>query len=198
LEFIAFNPTKKINEIQYLTKEEKEILLPIKFEEPDLSEPLIVIRQFENIVKKYPNNIALCSQNREMTYDELNKKANRFANYLRDRGIGLEDFISVYVNRNFEMIISMLAILKTGACYVPIDPNYPAERVEHIITDSNSKFLITELSLNSKINFPPERVIFIEGLDEITKDNSGHNLNIEIFPENLIYVIYTSGSTGKP
>ncbi|WP_185114010.1 AMP-binding protein, partial [Fulvivirga imtechensis] len=103
--------------------------------------------------------------------------------------------IGLMVPRNEEMVVSMLAILKSGAAYVPIDPDYPQERIHHIIKDSGIKLLITEESLVERVGFDGE-VIIPGQLEEVLSDYSAANVSATTGPQDLAYVIYTSGSTG--
>jgi len=198
LQEFVLKPNSKICEIEYLTNEEQEYLIPIKFEEPELIKPWIVIKQFEEVVKKFPNNIAVSFNNENISYNELNKKTNKLAHLLVDQGVLTEDLVGFYLDRKIEMIISILAILKTGAGYVPIDFSYPKERVEHILSDSKTKILLTESTVIEKYDYPDEQIILIDTLEEKLKEKSDENLDVKIYPENIAYVIYTSGSTGKP
>ncbi|MCP5063935.1 MAG: amino acid adenylation domain-containing protein, partial [Ignavibacteriae bacterium] len=198
LEYFVLKQNSKICEIEFLTNNEKKLLLPIKFEDPELSKPWVVIQQFEKTVKKCPNNVAVRFNDEELTYYELNKQANKLANLLVEKNVKPEDLVGVYLDRKIEMIISIIASLKTGAGYVPIDLAYPIERVEYILSDSNIKILCTESALVDEINFSDKRTILIDKIDGILEKRSEENLNITIHPENIAYIIYTSGSTGKP
>lgn len=198
LEYISKNPEQKIFEMEYLTNEEREFLLPLKFSEPLLKKPHVVINHFEEIVKKYPDRIALRFRDEELTYGQLNIEANKLANLINTKNIGPEDLVAVYLNRGFEMVISILAILKTGAAYVPIDPNYPKDRVEYILFDSNASLIISESKFESNLSYTLENLLYIDKIEDIIVKSSSSNLDITIFPENVVYVIYTSGSTGKP
>ncbi|MCB9220167.1 MAG: amino acid adenylation domain-containing protein, partial [Ignavibacteriales bacterium] len=198
LNSIANSPSLKINEIDLLTKNEKEFLLPIKFSDPKLPEPWVVIKKFEEIVATYPNNAAIHFGNSELSYKELNIRANKFAHFLIEQGVGIEDLVSICLNKNPEMIVSILGILKTGAGYVPIDPSYPKDRIQYILNDSSSKFLITEKQFNNSFEFPKSKTIVIDSEENSYDQFKNSNLNVDIFPENIIYLIYTSGSTGEP
>ena len=198
LQYLVIYSDKKIKEIEYLTDDEKELLLPIKYGEHEIIQPRVLIKKFEKTVAKYPNNIAVKYENSSLTFDELNKQANKLARLLKGKNIGSEDLVAVYMNRSIDMIISILAILKTGAGYVPIDPSYPNNRVEYILSDSGCKIFLTESGLVKNINQSIEKYININEIGPKIESNSDKNLNVEIFPDNIAYVIYTSGSTGNP
>lgn len=159
-----------------------------------------IIEYFEEQVEKTPNNIALVFENKTLTYKELNEKVNSFANYLRNNGITRNSIIGVMVSRSFEMIISILAVLKSGGAYIPIDPEYPTERISYMLSCSNSPVLICLEHLKdriSEIKFNG-KVIFANLDNSQIYNSENKNLNIISKPDDLSYIIYTSGSTGNP
>ncbi|WP_186646711.1 non-ribosomal peptide synthetase [Fluviispira vulneris] len=131
-------------------------------------------------VRKYPNKIALIENNKEITYEELDKRSNQVANFINSQNLGCENFIGVYLSRSIEAIIVILGVLKSGAAYVPLDPEYPKERIEYIIQDAKLNYIIDKDSIFKIISYSEESVNKINLLDSAA------------------YVIYTSGSTGKP
>jgi non-ribosomal peptide synthetase component F len=134
----------------------------------------------------------------ELTYGELNAKANQLAHYLRKRGIGPESLVGICVERSLEMIIGMLGVLKAGGAYVPLDPNYPAERLAFVLDDSKVGLVLTQAVLADA--FPRHRamVVCLDSEWNWICHESGKNPAVELAAENLAYVIYTSGSTGTP
>ena len=151
---------------------------------------------FEEQVKKTPNNIALVFGNTSLTYKELNEKANSLAYFLREKGTTRNDLIGIMVNRSLEMIVSILAVLKSGGAYIPIDPTYPEDRINYMLENSNAKLLLTQEHLKDKVTFDKKILVDLNN-NEIFKLPSNNLKNINN-PEDLAYVIYTSGSTGKP
>lgn len=198
LKYVVINSKKSISSIEFLSKLEKDFLLPIKFIDSKLSDPPVFIRHFERIVEKFPDNIALRHNGKELSYTELNYHANKVANFLLAKNIKHEDLVAIHVNRSIEMIISILAVLKTGAGYVPIDPAYPKDRVEYILDDSKIKMLISESSIYNENIALHKDYIDIKDFPKLVEKFSHNNPKIEIHPENIAYLIYTSGSTGKP
>ena len=156
---------------------------------------------FENTVEKYPENIAVQINQETITYADLNKKANRLARYLRSLGVGAADFAGIFLSRTPDMYIAMLGILKAGAAYVPIDPEYPAERVHFILTNCNSKILIsTSDKINKLTGFSCPKVLLDTDQNKIDIQSS---LNLPVSEIKLksgdpAYAIYTSGTTGAP
>ena len=172
--------------IDFLTKEEKhQLLVEFNNTEVDYPKDKTIIDLFEEQVKKTPNNIAVVFEETELTYEELNEKSNQLANYLRENySIKGDDLVGIKLDRSERMITAILGILKSGAAYVPIDVNYPQERIDYIEQDSQCKVVLDETAL--------ER--FREVQDKCPKENIG-KINT---PNDLAYVIYTSGTTGNP
>ncbi|MCL2427252.1 MAG: amino acid adenylation domain-containing protein, partial [Oscillospiraceae bacterium] len=133
-----------------------------------------------------------------MTYDELNKRSNQLAWLLRDRGVKADSIVAIMTERSFEMIIGILGILKAGGAYLPIDPEYPENRIEFMLNDSGTEILLTQTHLYDKADYGGERI----NLDEscIYDGGTGNTLNLKSLnsSSDLAYVIYTSGSTGRP
>jgi len=150
---------------------------------------------FEEQVEKTPDNIAVVYEDKQLTYKELNERANQIARRLRAMGVEEECIVAIMVDRSLEMIEGLIGILKTGGAYLPINPEYPIDRIQYTLEDSGAKVLLTESSLKDSISYDGE----ILTLDEKDIDNEAKtNLNIEVKSNNLAYIIYTSGTTGKP
>lgn len=179
-------PERLIQDVDYLTdKEKQQLLFEFNNTEVIYSKDKTIVDLFQEQVEKTPNNIAVIFEEIELTYKELNEKANQLAYYLRENySIQPDDLVGIKLDRSEMMIIAILGILKSGAAYVPIDINYPQERIAYIEKDSNCKVVIDEVAL--------ERFNGNQGnysKRNIEKNNQAHN---------LAYVIYTSGTTGNP
>ena len=199
LEFFVTNKTLKINDIQFLSGEEiKKLTLDWNATATALPENLLIHKQFELIAGKYKDNTAIIFNDESYTYDELNKRANKFARYLVKIGIKPESKIGICLDRSFEMVCSTLAVLKCGASFVPLDPSYPKERLRYIVNDSELTVLITDSDLSVLFKDEPVTELLIDKKNEIIEDQSDETLNISVSPNNMAYIIYTSGSTGKP
>lgn len=196
LERVVENPEQKLRDIDMLSKNEKEKLIygfnNTKIDFPkDKTIPML----FEEQVERDPNRTALIFGDQELTYEELNSKADNLACFLREMGVGRNHIIGLMVERSFEMIIGVMGILKAGGAYLPIDPEYPTDRVEFMLEDSGANVLLATGNIKDNISFHGKVV-----------DLSEENLlkNEHAVPENindsndLAYIIYTSGSTGKP
>ena len=188
-----------IKDIEIITQVEKNKILNVFNNTAyDYNENNNFIKLFKEMVKKYPEKIAIIFEGKKMTYKELDEKSNILAASLKESGVASQNIIGICVSRSLELAIGLIAILKVNGVYLPIDPKYPKERIEYMLLDSNAKVLLSnkknELVINEKFNI---KTIDI-GLE--TTIYSGENLEIEekISPTDLIYLIYTSGSTGKP
>lgn len=187
-----------LKDIDIVTDQEKNEIL-YKFNKTDSSYPdtASVIKLFEEQVESTPNNIAVCIEDKSLTYLELNQKSNQLANFLIHSGIKKGDVIALRLNKSLEMIISILAIMKTGSCYLPIDLSYPQERVSFMLKDSNSKLFLTNKLHVNDLEIPiPNTLVDLSNKE--VYENDVNNLDIKVSPEDSIYIIYTSGSTGTP
>lgn len=185
-----------VDNLEIVTPDEKQKLIyDFNNTKYDYPKDKTIAELFEEQVKRTPDNIALVFEDKELTYTELNEKANSLATFLRSKNIGRNDIVGIMVNRSLEMIISILAVLKAGGTYIPIDPEYPQDRVEYMLNNSNAKLLLTFESLKDKVIF--DNKIFVELSSNIYTKNKSNLDNINNY-DDLTYMIYTSGSTGLP
>ncbi len=196
LESVIDNPAIKISEVDLLSETEKHQLIH-EFNKTSAVYPsnLLIHQLFEAQADKKPDDVAVIFSDDSLTYCELNEKANQLAWRLRDKGVNADQIVGIMIERSLEMIIGILAILKAGGAYLPIDPEYPKERIEYMIEDSKLNILLTQKCLRDKVNSTGE-VIEIEDDSIYTGDK--FNLENIVNSDNLAYIIYTSGSTGKP
>lgn len=196
---IQNNPDIAIKDISVFSKTEKEQLLyGFNDTKMDYSSDKTISELFEKQVEKTPDTTALIFGDISFTYSELNEKANQLAHYLRSNGIKNGNIVGIMLNRSPELIISMLAILKSGAAYLPIDPTYPENRINYIISDSNIDTLITSSNLNNEFIEVDNTITADLTNTDIFSNNNTENLSNINIPEDTAYVIYTSGSTGNP
>ncbi len=133
------------------------------------------------------------ASDRKLTFRELNEEANTVAHNLRSRGLKVRDFAVLLLPRRICYFSALFGVLKAGAEFIPCDPEYPKDRINHIISDADSRFIIT--TSEHKADYVPEKVLLI---DELIAGDSKQNPDVDISPDDLAYMIYTSGSTGKP
>lgn len=201
LEEVAHTPSKPLAELNILSQD-KLSQISTSWNNTTLPLPLdsCLHTFFEERVKKHPENIAVVFDKQQLTYRELNDKANQLAYYLRGCGVQEEALVAISVERSLEMIIGLLGILKAGGAYVPVDPNYPFERIQYILEDTQAALLLTQDHLVEKFINHRCKVI---GLEIFGQQPSSFSYSVENpkFPTkstHLAYVIYTSGSTGQP
>ncbi|MEO6219284.1 MAG: condensation domain-containing protein, partial [Ginsengibacter sp.] len=189
-------PNEKIGLLSMITDAEKNQLL-IEFNNSSVSYPKdkSIVDLFEDQVKNAPQATALVFGQEHLTYDQLNDRANQLAHCLRSNGVREDALIPLCVERGLEMIVGMLGILKAGAAYVPIDTDFPQERIKFMLQDTGAKLIVS--SSISSGNLEVETGVKIIETDNINIQ-SIKNLPTKVLPKHLAYVIYTSGSTGKP
>ncbi|HBO2455356.1 non-ribosomal peptide synthase/polyketide synthase [Pseudomonas aeruginosa] len=156
-----------------------------------------VHRLFEEQVERTPTAPALAFGEERLDYAELNRRANRLAHALIERGVGADRLVGVAMERSIEMVVALMAILKAGGAYVPVDPEYPEERQAYMLEDSGVQLLLSQSHLKLPLAQGVQR-IDLDQADAWLENHAGNNPAIELNGENLAYVIYTSGSTGKP
>jgi non-ribosomal peptide synthetase component F len=157
---------------------------------------------FEERVAQAPGAVAVVFEGRELTYGDLNRRANRLAHYLRERGVGPDARVGICLERSLEMAEAVMAVLKADGAYVPLDPAYPAERLKFMLEDSRPRLVLTQTHLRERIQDLSGSVQVVDlNDDEDRADRPEENLKPEGAgrdSKNLAYMIYTSGSTGRP
>ncbi|MFN7525831.1 MAG: MupA/Atu3671 family FMN-dependent luciferase-like monooxygenase [Dolichospermum sp.] len=157
---------------------------------------------FAQQVERTPDAIAVVFQEQQLTYRELNTQANQLAHYLILQGVGPDVLVGLLMERSLEMMIGLLAIHKAGGAYLPLDPDFPQERLAFMVEDSQAPIILTNLAATRE-DYPTRemgnlRIIPIDAIRAEISQQPATNPHTEVKPENLSYVIYTSGSTGKP
>ncbi|MFH6951147.1 amino acid adenylation domain-containing protein, partial [Flavobacterium sp. FlaQc-51] len=186
-----------LSEFPLLSQHEKQQVL-YDFNDTAISYPTdaTIVSLFEHQAARIPDNIALIFKSTQLTYRELNEKANQLARYIsHTHAIETGDIVGVLLPKSANGVISLLAIVKLGGVYLPIDPNYPAERIDYLIQDSGLKFLISSTSYSHSFGSGVQ-VLFLENAEVDSQEIA--NINKNIHAHDLAYVIYTSGSTGQP
>ena len=193
--------SKKIADLNYLSQKESKYLVE------DLNDTEVVFSKNKTIVyfieihaKNTPNNIAIQFEESRLTCQELEDRSNQIANFLYNKGVTTKTLLPVCIKKSIDMIPTLLGIMKLGAAYVPITPDYPRERIDFILEDSNASYILTDHHIYKELNFSTLNVHAIYS-DDIEINNETKILNVKIPTLNvnqLAYVIYTSGSSGKP
>ena len=199
LEAIVANPQEPIGTLSLLTERERHQLL-VEWNKTDTaySDKKCIHQLFEEQVERTPNNLAVVFENESLTYRELNNRANQLAHYLQQLGVKSDTLVGICVERSLEMIVGLLGILKAGGAYLPLDPEYPQERLSFMLEDSQVEVLLTQNKLVKLLAQNQEYIVCLDSDWQNISQTNQNNLNITVTPNNLAYVIYTSGSTGQP
>ncbi|MCK4259968.1 MAG: amino acid adenylation domain-containing protein, partial [Halanaerobiales bacterium] len=193
---VVKNPELSIKDIEIISEEEKkQILETFNDTAKDIPTDKTISQLFEEQVERTPDKLALVFENEKITYQILNQKSNQLARVLSEKGVLVDQIVGLIVEQNIEMFVGILAVLKAGGAYLPIDPAYPVERIRYMLDDSQTCLCLTSTESLNKIDFTGE-IINLDN-EELYK-NDGSNLEMINQTNNLAYVIYTSGSTGKP
>jgi non-ribosomal peptide synthetase component F/SAM-dependent methyltransferase len=193
---IADDPTRSLYQLPLLTQTEIQQLMEWNQTETDYPKDKTIVNLFDEQVEKTPDNIAVVFEGQQLTYAELNRRANKLAHYLRTLICTANDLIAICVERSLDMVIGLLAILKAGGAYVPLDPDYPPERLSYMLEDSQTPLLLTQSRLKERLPATDTRIIYLDETEAFA-NHSGENPTPVSGSENLAYVIYTSGSTCK-
>jgi amino acid adenylation domain-containing protein len=190
-------PAQAIGDIKLLSDSENKQLAQWGVNDTRYDNTQPVHKLIEQQVALTPSATALVFKDEQLTYSELNQRANQLAHYLIAQGVQPEDKVGIAVERSINMVVSLLAVLKAGAAFVPLDPSYPRERLAYMIEDSGLTVLLSQSELAQKFN--QIQYITVICIDILSLDSElNTNLNVSLNKHNLAYLIYTSGSTGKP
>ncbi|MEH2049306.1 non-ribosomal peptide synthetase [Nostoc sp.] len=184
--------------LSILKESEKHLLDKCNHAQNDYSQQACIHHLFEAQVELTPEAIAVVFEDQQLTYRELNIKANQLAQYLKNLGVGPDVLVGICVERSLEMIVGLLGILKAGGAYAPLDPNYPVDRLAFILEDAQVSVLLTQKHLLNNLPQNHTQVLCLDSEREILSEYSSENPTSSVTSENLAYIIYTSGSTGKP
>ncbi|PEO73009.1 non-ribosomal peptide synthetase, partial [Bacillus pseudomycoides] len=186
----------KLSSLEIITSQEKTQILDVfNKTEIEYSNEKTIHQLFEEQVQRTPNQVAVVFEDQQLTYQELNERANQLARTLKAEGVRAEQLVAIMAERSLEMIIGILGVLKSGGAYVPIDPEYPEERIQYMLKDSKTQLLLLQHHLQDRIPFEGKLVNLN---DEASYHKDGSNLESIVTSNQLAYVIYTSGSTGRP
>jgi amino acid adenylation domain-containing protein len=196
LEGIVAHPDQNVGKLPLLTPRERHQLL-IEWNNTSREYPInkCIHQLFEKQVERVPDQIAAIFEQRKLTYREVNQKANQLAHLLKEKGVGKGKYVPVLMERSLELLLSYLAIMKTGAAFVPIDPKWPITRIREILRELNTEIFLVNSSQEYWQELSQWSCVVVNEL-ELTSSQS--NLNVFVNGTDPIYVMFTSGSTGKP
>lgn len=197
LEHVTSNPEIKISDLELVSTERLREKLRV-WNNTRLHFPLKSLHEvLEMEAVKFDNKVAVAFGNKTISFRKLHEKSNQFARLLAEGGLRKDDKVGLAVDRSIEMVIALLAILKAGAAYIPIDPEYPKDRIEYMLENSSARLLITGKKHKGKFRSKAKEILIENAMTELSSHNSTE-LDLKVAPEDLAYILYTSGSTGKP
>jgi amino acid adenylation domain-containing protein len=199
LEGIVANPQERIAQLPLLTKsEQQQLLVEWNNTQVDYPQDKCIHQLFEEQVERTPDAVAVVFDNQQLTYHQLNCRANQLAHYLHSLGVKPDTLVGICVERSLEMVVGLLGILKAGGAYLPLDPEYPPERLRFMLEDATVSVLLTQQQLIDKLPPNQAQVVFLdEAWSEIAQNNQDNpSSGVKAF--HLANLIYTSGSTGRP
>lgn len=193
------SPDQPISDLPMLTELERVRLLA-NAEGPQLDFPrdACVHHLIERQASASPDAVAVDYRGEQITYEELNLRSNRLANYLRSIGVGPEVLVGLRLERSIDLVVGLLGILKAGGAYVPLDPQFPPDRIAFMLEDSGAAVLLTEQRLLRNLPKISGVVVCIDRDSDLIRRQGSALPFTDVAPHSLMYVIYTSGSTGKP
>lgn len=205
LEGAVTEPDQPIGRLEILASEERQKILIDSNPHGNEIEQESLPALFEKQVSKYPGKIAAVFEEESVTYAELNKRVNQLAHMLIDKGVGAEQFVALATPRSLDMVVGLLAVLKAGAAYLPLDPDYPIDRLTFMLQDAKPNCVLTSSSVAASLPGLRSQQIVMDDpstLVELSRYSTENPLDIDrkqpISPLNAAYIIYTSGSTGVP
>jgi amino acid adenylation domain-containing protein len=196
---VVAEPGERIDRVPILTEREQDDLIR-NWNDQTIAFPrdLRLHELFERQVRSRPHARAVTCEGRHLTYEELNRRANQVSNRLQALGAGPDVLVGLFLDRSLEMLVGILGILKAGAAYVPMDPDYPKERLGYILEDSRAAIVVTQKSLQSELPAFAGRLLSLDAdWAEIAKEREDNPASA-VLPQDLAYVLFTSGSTGRP
>ena len=199
LEHVLEDPQQPLGVYPLLTRVERQtVLLDWNATEADYPKDQCVHELLEQQARHAPDAVAVSFAERSLSYGELNRRSNQLAHHLRSLGVGPEVVVGLCIDRSIEMVVAVLGILKAGGAYLPLDPSYPAARLEFMLADSGASLLVTEKALGGWVGNRCGRVVLLDADKEAIEQCSAASVPRSATAEDLAYTMYTSGSTGKP
>lgn len=193
------NPANAISQLEILSPNQRQkILVDFNATQTNYSQNQCIHELIEQQAAKTPNNLAVVFENQQLTYDQLNARANQLAHHLKTLGVGAETVVALCVERSLEMCIGFLAILKAGGAYLALDSLLPEERLAYMIEDAVASVILTQQHLAGIFSQQEVPTVCLDTDWHSIAEQLETNLPCEVTPENLVYIVYTSGSTGKP
>ena len=193
------NPATAISQLEILSPlQRQKILVDFNDTQTNYSQNQCIHELIEQQAAKTPNNLAVVFEDRQLTYAQLNARANQLARHLKTLGVGAETIIALCAERTLDMCVGFLGILKAGGAYLALDSSLPAERIAYTIQDAGASVILTQQHLAGMFSQQEVPTVCLDSDWQSISEKSEANLPCQVTPNNLVYVVYTSGSTGKP
>jgi amino acid adenylation domain-containing protein len=198
LEYINKNQEADVSGIKLLSDAERTSVAALE-NQTDITWPdsLLVHQKIDQVAKVQGSKLAVRTSASDLGFNELAEKSNQFAHYLIEQGVTRHSLVGVAISRSTDMLIVLLGVLKAGATYVPLDPQFPADRIAYMIEDARLKYVVTQTEYADLVAGAKQKIL-VDDLAPILASCSTQPVNVMVSPDDLAYVIYTSGSTGKP
>jgi amino acid adenylation domain-containing protein len=199
LEGIAADPSRPLSSLEILTPAERnQILLEWNETRTDYPRELCLHELFEAHARRTPETVAVVCEGEEISYGELNRRADKLARFLRQNGVATEQPVGLLMERSVDMIVGQLGVLKAGGAYLPLDPDYPHDRLAFMVQDAAVSILLTHERLGDRVPETEAMVIFMDTEWAVMPESGAEDSARHVDADNLAYVMYTSGSTGRP
>ena len=199
LESIVVDPRQRLSQLPILTDaERRQLVVEWNTTAADYERERCLHELFEAQVERTPEAVALVFEGEQLTYSQLNVRANQLAHFLRLQGVRSNTLVAICMARSVEMVVSLLAILKSGGAYVAIDPSYPVERIRYTLEDASASLLLTQDALVNQLPVACTRTLCVDRDAVMISAQPACDLGCITQPTDLAYVLYTSGSTGRP
>ncbi len=199
LKGIVENPNQAISHLPILPDFEKQQLLgEWNATKSDFPKNICLHELIEKQMERTPEKVALEFKGQQLNYAQLNKRVNQLAHFLISKNIQKGEFVGIFVERSLEMVIGLLAIMKVGGIYVPLDPSNPKDRLQVIIEDAQAKTIISNQKMIGKLPQTNAKIILLDKIQNELSQSPKENPKREVSSEDFVYVLYTSGSSGNP
>lgn len=193
------NSELAVSELEIISdRQRQQLLIEFNHTQTNYPQDKCIHHLFEAQVEKTPHNIAVVFEKQQLTYSELNARANQLAHYLQRLGVGPETLVGIYAARSHNIIVALLAILKAGAAYLPLDPALPVEGLNLRLQDAKVAVLLTQQSLVEQLPETDVQLVYLDTDWQVIAQADQTNPQTLVKPKNLVYAIFTSGSTGQP
>ncbi|WP_035057026.1 non-ribosomal peptide synthetase [Andreprevotia chitinilytica] len=196
---IAADPTRQVSALPWLSEtESRQLLLDWNDTAVAYPQDQAIHQLFEQHATQTPNQTALVFEGQQLSYGELDARANQLAHYLRSQGVGPDTLVGLCLERSLDLVIGLLAVLKAGGAYLPLDPDYPAERLAYMLADAKPQLVLTQARHRAVLAGQSVELCCLDELAALFDAYSTQRPVLSVLPQQLAYVIYTSGSTGRP